>query len=312
MKRMMCTAAAAVMIMAGGMTAMARTHEPGHTVTESPRVPSEVTFAGVKIDLDRNDMWERLDRELTSIMYTQSNTLLTLKRANRYFPVMAPILKKNGIPEDMLYLACIESLLDDRAVSIAKAGGVWQFMPETGRQYGLEVNENVDERYNLEKATEAACKYFKAAYAKYGNWESAAASYNAGMGRISGEMSRQGEKSAYDLYLVNETNRYIFRLLAQKMIMENPGHYGFMLSDEDLYQPIDYEVTEVNGPVADWQQWAKEHGSNYMTLRMHNPWIRSTKLPNASGKVYKVKLPKKEWTKRSTTEKKIYNSNWTR
>lgn len=276
----------------------------------NPDVPSSMTFAGQKIDLDRVDMWERLDRELSSMAYTHGNTLLTIKRANRFFPVMAPILKKNNIPLDMLYLACIESTLDTRAISPAKAAGLWQFMPETGKQYGLEVNEYVDERYDPEKATEAACRYLKTAYGKYGNWESVAASYNGGIGRITSELDKQGAKSAYDLYLVNETNRYIFRLLAQKLIMENPAQYGYHLRADQLYQPLDYEIIEVNTPVDDWRQWAKDHGTNYMTLRDNNPWIRATYLTNKSGKVYKVKIPKKDSMSRKKQHRQIYNPDW--
>ena len=279
----------------------------------NPEIPMEVEFAGQKISLDRVDMMERLDRELTSMVYTHGNTLLTIKRANRLFPVMAPILKENGVPLDILYLACIESTLDIRAVSAAKAAGLWQFMPETGRQYGLEVNEYVDERYHTEKATLAACKYLKAAYSKYGNWESVAASYNGGMGRISSELTKQGVKSAFDLYLVNETNRYIFRLIAQKIIMENPSSYGFHLTEGQLYQPIETIDVEVSKPVPDWQQWAIERGFNYMILRELNPWIRDRQLPNKSGKTYIVKLPaSQDALKRSRQNARVYNPNWTK
>lgn len=205
---------------------------------ESPDIPSSIKFADKTIDLDRTDMYERLDRELTSMIYTHGNTLLVLKRANRYFPELVPILKKNGVPEDMIYLACIESTLNPRAYSSAKAAGLWQFIPSTAKQYGLEVNEYVDERYHPEKATAAACRYLKSAYSKYGNWESVAASYNGGMGRITKELSAQGVSSAYDLYLVDETARYIYRLLSMKLIMENPAKYGFRLSSDQLYQPI--------------------------------------------------------------------------
>lgn len=288
-------------------------HTNGFSNVINPDIPMEMEFAGQKISLDRYDMMERLDRELTSMIYTHGNTLLTIKRANRLFPIMAPILKEQGVSLDLLYIACIESTLDTRAVSTAKAAGLWQFMPETGRQYGLEVNEYVDERYNIEKATVAACKYFKSAYSKYGNWESVAASYNGGTGRISSEMTKQGMKSAFDLYLVNETNRYIFRLLAQKMIMENPSKYGFHLTDNQLYQPIETKDIEVSSSVADWQKWAIEHETNYMVLRDLNPWIRDRSLPNKSGKTYIVKVPAdKDAMLRSKNSTKTYNSNWTK
>lgn len=276
----------------------------------NPRIPTSVKFAGKTVDLDKTDRWERLDRELTAMAYTHGNTLLTIKRANRYFPVLAPILKKNGIPSDMIYLAAIESTLNPRALSGAKAGGLWQFMPSTGKEYGLEVNDYVDERYDPVKATEAACKYLKNSYAKYGNWESVAASYNGGMARITNELAAQQVNSAYDLYLADETMRYIFRLLAMKLIMENPRQYGFRLTADQLYQPMEYKVVEVSTPVDDWAAWAKEQGIDYMTLRDNNPWIRAKSLPNKSGKTYKVNIPTKESLSRSRQSKSVYNPAW--
>lgn len=284
--------------------------QDGNSIVQSPSVPASVTFAGNKIDLDRVDMYERLDRELTAMSYTHGNTLLLLKRANKYFPEIIPILKKQGVPEDIIYLACIESTLNPRAYSAAKAAGLWQFIPTTAKHYGLEVNEFVDERYNTEKATVAACRYLKDAYKKYGNWESVAASYNGGMARISKELAAQGATTAYDLYLVDETSRYMFRLLAMKLIMENPREYGFTLQSDQLYQPVRTENVEVNTPVEDWPKWAKEHGISFMTLREYNPWIRAKSLPNKTGKTYTVKIPNKEDLKRSTQKKIIYNKNW--
>ena len=284
--------------------------QDGNSIVQSPSVPASVTFAGNKIDLDRVDMYERLDRELTAMSYTHGNTLLPLKRANKYFPEIIPILKKQGVPEDIIYLACIESTLNPRAYSAAKAAGLWQFIPSTAKHYGLEVNEFVDERYNTEKATVAACRYLKDAYKKYGNWESVAASYNGGMARITKELAAQGATTAYDLYLVDETSRYMFRLLAMKLIMENPREYGFTLQSDQLYQPVRTENVEVNTPVEDWPRWAKEHGISFMTLREYNPWIRAKSLPNKTGKTYTVKIPNKEDLKRSTQKKIIYNKNW--
>ena len=311
-------AAALLLLSLGSPTACAsaNSHSHSHESEEfspvfSPAVPESMTFCGDRVNLDRTDMYERLDRELTSLCYTHGNTLLTIKRANRYFPMMAPILKKNGVPLDILYLACIESTLNPRALSGARAAGLWQFMPDTGRQYGLEVNDYVDERYHPEKATEAACRYLKKAYSKYGNWESVAASYNGGMGRISGELDKQIANSAYDLYLADETTRYMFRLLATKIIMENPARYGYRLTDDQLYQPFEYDEVTVDGPVDDWALWAKRQGINYLILREHNPWIRAKSLPNKDGKTYIVKIPKKESLKRSSQKKKTYNSNWT-
>ena len=189
----------------------------------NPDIPSSMMFCGKKVDLDRVDMFERFDRELTSLAYGHGNTLLTIKRANKYFPEMAPILRSNGVPEDMLYLACVESYLSPRAYSPAKAAGVWQFIPSTARQYGLEVSDEVDERYNLEKATAAACCYLKNAYKRYGDWATVMASYNGGMGRITSELEKQLADNSFDLYLTEETSRYVFRIMAMKAIMEKAG-----------------------------------------------------------------------------------------
>lgn len=277
----------------------------------NPRVPKSIKFADKKVDLDRIDMFERLDRELTSMSYTHGNTLLTIKRANRYFPEIAPILKDEGVPADLIYLAVIESSMNPRAVSPAKAAGFWQFMPATGKEYGLEVNNDVDERFDLEKSTRAAARYLRSAYKKYGNWESAAASYNGGQGRISSELSAQNQTSAYDLWLVDETTRYMFRLLAAKMIIENPADYGYILHADQLYQPLDYKVIEVTGPVADWRKWASDNGTTYMTLREHNPWIRNKSMTSpVPGKVYKVRIPTEQSQRRSTVKTKVYNKNW--
>ncbi|MDE6270670.1 MAG: lytic transglycosylase domain-containing protein, partial [Muribaculaceae bacterium] len=231
----------------------AQTQSTVYTRVVSPTIPRTTTLCGQKVDLDRTDMYERFDRELTSMLYGHGNTMLTIKRANELFPVMAPILKANGVPLDMLYLACIESTLDPRAVSPAKAAGIWQFMPATAKQYGLEVSDEVDERFNIEKATAAACRYFKNSLSKYGgNWASVMASYNAGPARVTTELDKQQATDAYDLYLNPETSRYLFRVLAMKTIMENPGAYGYMLRRDQLYFPQEYKEEKVSGPVDDW------------------------------------------------------------
>ncbi|MCM1532740.1 MAG: lytic transglycosylase domain-containing protein [Ruminococcus flavefaciens] len=286
-----------------------RNIEP-HLEVINPEIPDEMTFAGQTISFDRPDMYERMDRELTSMAYTHGNTLLLLKRANKYFPVIAPILRKNNVPEDLIYLACIESTLNPRAYSGAKAAGMWQFIPATAKRYGLEVNEWVDERYDIEKATVAACRYLKSAYNDYGNWESAAASYNGGPTRITNELDAQQASSAFDLYLVEETSRYFFRILAAKLIMENPSKYGFNLLRNQLYFPMEYDTVEVKEAVADWPSWAEKYGISYAILREANPWIRAKSLPNRSGKTYKVKIPRKSSLSRSTTPVKVYNNNW--
>lgn len=263
------------------------------TPVYNPPIPRSIHFAGQKIDFDRLDMYERLDRELTQMTYSHASTLLLLKRASRYFPVIAPILKKNGVPADLIYLACIESTLNPRAYSPAKAAGMWQFLASTAKEYGLEVNDYVDERYNVEKATAAACLYLKNAYAKYGNWESAAASYNGGQRRISNELSSQLAESAFDLYLTEETSRYMFRILAAKVLMENPEKYGFRLDRHQLYPPYEYKEIEVSTPIEDLPAWAKEQGTTYAMLREFNPWLRAKSLPNATGKSYTMKIPVK-------------------
>lgn len=276
----------------------------------NPTTPMTMTFAGEKMNLDDVDLYERLDRELTSMVYTHGNTLLTIKRANRYFPVIIPILEANGLDKDFAYLACIESYLNPIARSGAGAAGIWQFMPATAKQYGLEVNDEVDERYDVEKETAAACKYIKNAYARYGNWESVAASYNGGTARISKELEAQMVDSALDLWLVEETRRYPLRMMAMKLIMQNPKRYGFVLTEKQLYQPHRYRVETVSGTVEDWPVWAREHGIDYATLREYNPWIRDKKLTNKAGKTYSVRIPTPDSLKRSKIKPRTYNSNW--
>lgn len=276
----------------------------------NPQIPASVNFAGTQVSLDRDDMYERYDRELTSMAYTHGNTLLTIKRANRYFPILEPILKRNGVPTDMLYLACIESYLNPRALSGAKAAGIWQFMPSTAKEYGLEVNEYVDERYNPVKATEAACRYLKKAYARFGNWESVAASYNGGMARVSRELESQKQSTAYDLWLTDETSRYMFRLLAMKEIMEHPSAYGFRITPDQLYRQADCKEVTVKGPVEDWATWAKNQGTTYMALREMNPWIRAKSLPNKTGKSYTVLVPKAGAQLRSKQKVTVHDPRW--
>lgn len=282
----------------------------GPLAVESPHVPKSMKFAGQEISFDREDMFERMDRELTSMAYTHGSTLLLIKRANRYFPIIEPILKRKGVPRDLIYLACVESTLNQRAYSPAKAAGIWQFMPATAKQYGLEVNDWVDERYDIEKETEAACRYLKKAHDEYGNWESAAAAYNAGTTRITKELEAQVADTSFDLYLVDETSRYVFRILATKLILENPAMYGFNLTSDQLYKPMEYKTVEVSSPIADWPAWAQEHGINFAILREANPWIRAKSLPNKTGKTYQVKIPTNEWIQRSKSPVKVHNEAW--
>lgn len=277
----------------------------------SPEIPASVTLCGTTIDLDPIDRYERFDRELSSVAYTHGTTMLTLKRANRYFPEMSAILERNGIPQDLLYLAVVESSLNPRAYSPAKAAGFWQFLESTAKEFGLEVNSEIDERYNLEKATAAACRYFKKALARYdGDWPSVMAAYNGGMTRITKELEAQGADTSLDLFLVEETTRYPYRVMAMKTLMENPGKYGFHLRADQLYQPREYRTVEVSGPVASWPDWALAQGINYSILREENPWIRSKSLTNKLGKSYKVRIPLAESLSRKSAGRKVFNKAW--
>ena len=283
---------------------------PVFSTTASPDIPMSINFAGENVSFDRLDMAERLDRELISIIYGQTTTELCFKRANRYFPALAKILKEQGVPLDFLYLAVTESSMDYSAYSSAKAAGMWQLLAGTGRDFGLEVSDEVDERYDPEKSTVAACKYLKSAYKKYGHWPTVAASYNAGMQKISNELSKQRVNNSFDLYLVQETSRYVFRIMAYKLLMESPKRYGYRFSRKNLWQPVDYTTVDVTGSVASWIDWAKDKGFTYAQLREANPWIRSTKLTNASGKTYKVRIPKQSELYRSKRTYSVYNKDW--
>ena len=276
----------------------------------SPTVPEQVTFDGETIDLRRYDRRERMDREMMAFTYMHSTTMLLIKRANRYFPIIEPILKANGIPDDFKYLMVIESNLNNIARSPAGAAGLWQFMPATGREFGLEVNENVDERYHIEKATVAACKYFKQAYAKYGDWMAVSAAYNAGQGRISSQLDKQLASHAMDLWLVEETSRYMFRILAAKEIFNNPQRYGFLLKREHLYPPIPYKKVTVSTSINDLNDYAKSQGITYAQLRDANPWLRDTSLRNKTGKTYTLYIPTQEGMYYDPKKTEAYNKQW--
>jgi len=254
------------------------------------QVPENLDFAGEKLPLDNPDILERMDRELLVNTYWQSNGLLMFKRAHKYFPIIEPILKKNGIPDDFKYLAVIESGLVN-VVSPAGARGVWQIMPSTGKEFGLEVNDNVDERYNLEMATEAACKYLKESKEKLGSWTLAAAAYNAGMAGMSRRLEEQEVTDYYDLLLGEETGRYMFRIVALKEIMSHPDKYGFNFRDKDLYVEVPTYKVEVDTAVSDFSAFAKGFKINYKILKIHNPWLREPFLNNKSGKQYFIEIP---------------------
>jgi len=254
-------------------------------------VPDNLDFSGELMPLNNPDVFERMDRELLVNTYWQSNGLLMFKRANKYFPIIEPILAKYGIPDDFKYLAVIESGLTN-AVSPANAKGFWQIMKTTGRENGLEINTNVDERYHLEKATEVACKYLLAAKEKFGTWTLAAAAYNAGKTGISRQLNSQSVTNYYDLLLGEETGRYIFRIVALKEILNNPAKYGFNFRYKDLYNTVPTYKVSVDTVVTDFVAFSKQFGINYKILKLHNPWLREPHLNNKSGKQYYIKIPK--------------------
>lgn len=259
-----------------------------------PIVPKEASFAGQEINLERYDLRERMDREMMAFTYMHSTTMLLVKRANRFFPVIEPILKENNIPDDFKYLMVIESNLNTLARSHAGAAGLWQFMQTTGREKGLEVNNNIDERYHVEKSTRAACKYLKESYNRYGDWITVAAAYNAGNGRISGELGKQLATRAVDLWLVEETSRYMFRIMAAKLVLQDPQQYGFLIKKEQLYPPLPYKEVSVTKSIDNLAQFAKENGVSYAQLKDANPWLRGTTLENKSGRTYTLKILDKD------------------
>ena len=276
----------------------------------TPRFEAQVEIFGQTVDLTRWDLHERYERELTNMCYTHNNTLLTIKRANRYFPILVPILREEGVPEDFIYLACIESSMNPRAYSPAKAAGLWQFISETGRRYGLQIDAEVDERYHVEKAARAACRYLKEAYAKFGDWITVAASYNAGQAGIARRLSEQGATTAMDCILADETSRYMFRIMAMKEIMRAPYHYGFVLYSDQLYRPIRTREVKVSGPVADWTAWARQHKTDYFQLKEFNPWLRDTKLTNKAGKTYIIRIPLTEDMHYDGQAFPVYDDAW--
>jgi membrane-bound lytic murein transglycosylase D len=253
-------------------------------------LPEQMDFAGEQVPLDRPDVRESLDRELLVNTYWHSNTLLTIKRAYRWFPIIEPILKANGIPDDFKYLSVIESSLSN-ATSPAGAKGFWQFLDETGRSYGLEITSQVDERYDVEKSTYAACHYLKDAFDKYGSWSMAAASYNMGMAGLQRVTDQQYQSTYWDLLLNEETARYVFRILAVKEIFTHADQYGFVLRPAELYEPLRLSTMQVEKSIPDLAAFAKENGLTYKLLKWYNPWLRESGLKVATGKSYLIKIP---------------------
>ena len=262
-------------------------------IIKAVKIPENLEFAGEKVPLYKPDIKERIDRELLVNTYWQSNALLWIKRTNKYFPIIEPILKEKGVPDDFKYLAVIESNLRN-VTSPAGAKGFWQLLKAAARENGLEVNDNVDERYHLEKATRAACDYLLKAKKKFGTWTLAAAAYHDGNGGLNKKLNTQQVNSYYDVLAGENTQRYVPRILAAKEILSNPKKYGFQFDEEDLYKlPSSYPV-KVDTPIVNIASFAKKYGINYKELKLYNPWLRENKLNNKSRKVYYIKIPEKQ------------------
>ena len=253
-------------------------------------IPSNLDFSGERVPTEKNDIKERMDRELLVNTYWQSNGLLMYKRANKYFPIIEPILAENGIPDDFKYLAVIESGLQN-VTSPANAKGIWQILKQTAKELGLEVNSNVDERYHIEKATHAACVYLNKSKKRLGTWTLAAAAYNGGNYGMAKRLKSQKVDNYYDLLLGQETSRYVLRIVAVKEIMSHPSKYGFTYDQKDLYTMNPTSTVEVDSVITNIASFAQKFGTNYKELKIHNPWLRENKLNNASGKKYQIKLP---------------------
>ena len=254
------------------------------------KIPNGLSFAGEKVPTELDDIKERMDRELLVNTYWQSNGLLLIKRAHKYFPLIEPLLKKYGIPDDFKYLAVAESGLENNS-SPAGAAGFWHFLKSSAKEYGLEVNQNVDERYNLEKSTKVAAEYLKKSKKRFGTWTLAAAAYNAGNARIARSLKKQQVTNYYDLLLNSETSRYVFRIVALKEVLSNPRKYGFEFEEDDLYNLPDIKTVKVDTVITNIASFAKKFKTNYKELKLNNAWLRENKLNNKSRKLYKIKIP---------------------
>ncbi|MDG1055881.1 MAG: lytic transglycosylase domain-containing protein [Schleiferiaceae bacterium] len=276
----------------------AQSNEAQHPIEVRPStvkpfvLPEQLDFAGESLALNMMEVKEKLDREILVNTYWQSNNLLMLKRSSKYFPIIEPILSRNSIPNDFKYLALIESGLQN-VVSPAGAAGYWQIMKSTGRENGLEINNEIDERYHIEKSTQVACDYLNEAYERFGNWTLAAASYNMGVAGTARRLSEQGVKSYYDLLLNSETARYVYRIAAVKHIHENLEEFGYVYHQDQGYSFPEMDTISVNTTVPDWISWAKTQGITYNTLRNYNPWIQSQQLSNSTNKAYHIWVPSK-------------------
>ncbi|MCC8036271.1 MAG: lytic transglycosylase domain-containing protein [Rikenellaceae bacterium] len=257
-----------------------------------PNVPSELEFAGERVPLENFDVFEGLQREMLVTLYMHSRTTLTLLNTTRYFPVIEPILARYGVPDDFKYLCMAESGLNPNITSPAGAAGLWQIMSATGKEYGLLVEKGVDERFDIEKSTEAACKYLLDSYKRFGSWTLAAAAYNLGNAGVSRRLEIQGEDDYYDVFLPEETMRYVYRILSLKLLSREPYSYGYIISLSDYYKPLnDYTTVEVSDKEIEWSEVAHRNGTTYKMLRQLNHWIRDYQYNNASGRTFKVKIP---------------------
>lgn len=256
----------------------------------SPVFPSDLEFAGERVPVENFEVYERIDREIIVNTYFHSSSIISIKKANRWFPVIEPILERNGIPDDFKYLMIAESGASN-STSSAGAVGFWQFIEGSALKYGLEVNDEVDERYNVEKSTEAACRYLREAYTLFGSWTVAAASYNMGIPGMTKQLDKQKTNNYYNLVLAEETLRYIARIIALKEVMNNPAKYGFLINEDDLYNELPYEEVVVTGSIPNLADWAIDRGINYKILKLYNPWLRDNVLMNRSGKSYTIKIP---------------------
>jgi membrane-bound lytic murein transglycosylase D len=271
-----------------------------HQVFSVP-VPADLSFAGERVPLRKLDVKENLEREFLVFTYWPSSTMLVLKRANRWLPVIEPILKKYGVPDDFKYIALVESGFTHET-SRRGASGFWQFVEPTAKQYGLEVNDQVDERYHVEKSTRAACQYFLEAKKQLGTWTLAAASFNLGIGGISEQLSTQKSISYYDLDLNEETGRYLYRILAIKSIHQNPAEYGFKLRKKDLYPFIPTFQVKIDSAHVDMASFAQSKGVSFRILKLLNPWIRKSSLSCEPGQCYIVSLPDPAFAKNEGLE----------
>lgn len=262
------------------------------------KIPSQLEFCGERVPLENRDVKESLQKELLVTTYMHSRTYLTILNTTRYLPMITPILEKRGVPLDMVYLAMAESGLNQEVVSTAGAAGLWQIMSRTAKEKGFIVENDIDQRYHIEKATELACDYLLEAKRKLGSWTLAAASYNLGVAGVEKRMAKQRQKNYYDLYFPQETLRYVFRILSFKMVTQNPADYGFNIRSEEYYPPMtDYTTVEVSGLEIDWSEVAIKNGTTYKILRELNPWIRTYDYPNKGNRKMKIKIPGKDHRK---------------